>query len=659
MRRPLWWVALCVFVLVAAPLATLFGIPATVVSAEPSAPAALRHDEVVVLSTSGQIQAVDLYPQPGMVPGNWDSGADTGWQYIAAGDFNGDGDQEIVAIGGSRIKVFDPFVQPGRTAVQFERILDSGRQFRLVTTGDFDGDGKDEIASTATDYPSGNAEALRVYDGGADGNTWSQSYVAYYGAPWQALATGDFNLDGADDLAMARNPIGFSPFLGVYSGLTWGAIAEGTYGYPWITLAAGKLSSASAPDQLAILRTGVGSNIDSVLMFTVSTGGFSDVFPGQYGNFRFNPNFTSLALGTLVSGRERQLFVLRDPQGPYKTSLLMLNPSGVPLRSFELPLDYGYYAWNQVRTGDVNGNGVSEVVILRSDRFRVFTQPQYDDGYIDHVGAYRVQPTGSDWPVMVIANLDGPGIPAGPSLNVAPASLSFDLDYGATSPVRTLAITNSGTPSSFAWQAQVTQGSEWLLIDTAGGTTPGQVKVSVRTNVTPGNYTGNIRISTVDSSVKNSPVDVPVTFNLANPGFVALPQQLTIVQEIGGPIVTRQVRILRSGLPTNWTATALPLGLAANVEQMIAAGRITVKDGSVAVDGQTVAPPDWLVFTPQSGTTDSTMTVSVQPATPGRYRAAIIVAAQDASVNNPIQWVDVNAFAAEHIYSSFLPLTIR
>ena len=109
MRRSFIWTFLCVLMLIVAPMATQFALPAGVARAEPDAPAAVHHDEVVTLSSSGQIIVTDVFPQTGMLPANWNSGADVGWQYIAAGDFRGDGYEQIVAISGSRLKVFDPF----------------------------------------------------------------------------------------------------------------------------------------------------------------------------------------------------------------------------------------------------------------------------------------------------------------------------------------------------------------------------------------------------------------------------------------------------------------------------------------------------------------------------------------------------------------------
>ena len=134
-------------------------------------------------------------------------------------------------------------------------------------------------------------------------------YDGSFAAPWQAITTGDFNNDGASDLAMVRNPAGSSPYLKVYNGLDWSTIAERSdFGYPWITLEAGRLSSPNLPDQLALLRTGVGATFDSLLMFNVYYGGFSDVFPGQNWSMEILPVFHVAGPGGFGAAPSRMRF---------------------------------------------------------------------------------------------------------------------------------------------------------------------------------------------------------------------------------------------------------------------------------------------------------------------------------------------------------------
>lgn len=657
MRRSYIWTMLCVLVVIAAPLATQFALPAGVARAEPDAPAAVHHDEVVTLSPSGQIVVTDVFPQPGMVPANWNSGSDVGWQYIVAGDFRGDGYQQIVAISGSRLKVFDPFAAAaGKTPVTFERTMTNSGQFELITTGDFNRDGKDDIAATASWYNPGYSDNLWVYNVSADSTMYFESFAA----PWQAATTGDFNNDGASDLAMVRNPAGNPPYLKVWNGFNWSTIAEQSFGYPWITLEAGRLASTSLPDQLALLRTGVGADLDSLLMFNVYSGGFSDVFPSQNGQWRYSPNFTSLALANLAGTNQDVIFMLRDPVELGKISLLQINPANVPVPGHEIVLEPGYYSWRQVRAGDVNGDGRDEIVILRSDRFRVYPQLWLNESFIEFPGTYRTQPAGTDWPVMALANLDGPGILSAPTLTVSPTALSYNVAWGNPGPQQALTIGNSGV-GTITWTAQVTQGNSWLNLGAVAGTTPGTLFVSVNSVAAGiGTHTGNIRITATTPGTLGSPKDIPVTLTVPDPGFLVYPTQISLWQQIGAPTVTRQVEIVRPGIPTGWVATALPMSAAADLEEKLASGAAKVTENGVLIDGIQVPPPAWLAFTPDSGTTHAAMTVSVTPGTsPGTYRGAIVVVAQDPTALNPVQSVIVTAVVANQFNYNYLPLIAR
>ena len=647
MRRSFVWTMLCVLVVIAAPLVTQLVVPAGVARAQSSCTSVAKHDEVVTLTPGGEIVVSDVCPRPGMKLADWSSGADAGWQYVAAGDFRGDGHEEIVAIGGNRLKVFDPFPLTGQP-VTFERTLSSG-VFDLITTGDFNRDGKDEIAATSS---SGPGPYLWVYNVLGDSVIYSESF----GFPWLAITTGDFNNDGADDLAMVRTS--GSILLKVYNGLNWSQIAERGDSFPWITLAAGKLSSPYVPDQLALLRTGVnGDALPSLIFFGVDYNNIYDILGDGY---KFNPNFTSLALGNLTTGQQQLIFILRDSQDINRPVLTTVNPTGLPVRTLELWFD-NYWAWKQVRTGDMDGDGLSEVVILSADHMRVYKQPEANDGYVDVPGSYRLQPTDSDWPVMVLANLDGPGVPATPTLTVLPASLSFNVPWGNPGPQQSLKIDNSGV-GSIGWTAQVTEGNSWLKLGALSGATPGTLFVTVSsTDAGVGPHAGTIKITATTPGVLNSPQNIPVDLTVPDPGFVVYPTQTTIWQQIvaGAPVVTRQIEILRPGIPTAWVATALPASAAAGLEEKLASGQAKVTGDGVVIDGVQVPPPTWLVFKPDSGTTRTVMTANVQTSTPGVYHGVIVIVAQDPTVTNRVQWVFVDAVVANQFNYNFLPLIMK
>ena len=258
-----------------------------------------------------------------------------------------------------------------------------------------------------------------------------------------------------------------------------------------------------------------------------------------------------------------------------------------------------------VRTGDTDGDGLDEIVILRGNLYRIYTEPNVDARNTETAGAFYTSGGVSNLPFLAVANVDGPGIAEGPVLSVTPASLSFSLDCGAASPIKPLSITNSGTGSSFAWQAQAieTNGSGWLLLDAPSGTTPGTVNVSVRPGIAQGNYTGTVRVTTTDPAVQNKTVNVPVTYAALCSGFSVSPGTLNF-NVPWGSTGTQSVAIGGPG-PTAWNSTVSPV------------------------------PPtsscSWLTLSATSGTTPVTVNVSANAATAGvgSKQCSIIFSAVD------------------------------
>jgi hypothetical protein len=177
-----------------------------------------------------------------------------------------------------------------------------------------------------------------------------------------------------------------------------------------------------------------------------------------------------------------------------------------------------------------------------------------------------------------------------------------------------LSITNTGTGSSFPWQAAVTAGGSWLQIGSTQGTTPGQVNVTVKTNIAPGTYNGTIRISSTDSSVKNSPVDIPVTYKLTGTGLLVTPTSLSFTVPWGSPGPQQALSIGGGGAggPIAWTAEVLEGGI-------------------------------WLKLGASSGATPSTLYVSASSvaAGPGVHQGTIKIAATELNVANSPQYIPV------------------
>jgi len=140
--------------------------------------------------------------------------------YLTAGDFDGDGHQDIAFAGydyvmstgsptGSELILPAPVPSDFLLDVFFNR--GDGRfddpvsyanldwlQFRTLSTGDFDGDGHPDIAELSTREPSGFGVFFNRGDGSFDDQV---DFVA--GTTWisYGLGVADFNGDGKDDVA--------------------------------------------------------------------------------------------------------------------------------------------------------------------------------------------------------------------------------------------------------------------------------------------------------------------------------------------------------------------------------------------------------------------------------------------------------------------------
>ena len=352
--------------------------------------------------------------------------------------------------------------------------MGAGKNIQLLVTGDFDRDGKDEIAVTFSD----SGTKLRVYDGGATAaaGAWTKWYEAAFGGTWKDMASGDFNNDTYDDLALVRNA---DRLIKVYKGGTSGLsdLAErGGYGTDWLAVAGGNVFSDFAGDEIALDRNGANAATDGLLIFRVVGNAFVDI--GEGPAYRYNPNFTSMALGDLNGDGDDEILLLRDPVTD-KVSLLMVNPAGAAMRAIELAIGFGSAAWKLVRTGDTDGDGRDEVVVERGDGYRVYTGLEANDSYAPGAGPLYTTSTFSNLPTMAVANVDGPGVSLGPELSVSPKTLTFDLEYRQPSPTQNLTIKNIGTSDVISWKAEVVEGGDWLRLGATSGSTEGVLGVSV------------------------------------------------------------------------------------------------------------------------------------------------------------------------------------
>jgi len=190
-----------------------------------------------------------------------------------------------------------------------------------------------------------------------------------------------------------------------------------------------------------------------------------------------------------------------------------------------------------------------------------------------------------------------------PALTASPATLSFSYQSGGTTPsAQNVSVSSSGSALSYT----VSTSATWLTA-TPSGNTPGTAAVSVNPSaLAAGTYTGTVTITA--SGASNSPKTVAITLTVTAPAVLPTlstsPASLSFSYQIGGSTPSAQpVSVTSSGNAVSFTAAA---------------------------------STTWLGVTPSSGSTGSSVSVSVNPSglAAGTYSGSVTITSSGAS-NSP------------------------
>jgi hypothetical protein len=274
---------------------------------------------------------------------------------VAVGDVNGDGRNEIVTAPGkdawTELKVFD-----GRSFKQLKTVLPfkdaTWWAGAYVATGDTNGDGRDEIVEG---LDAGCCTTLHVLDA-TNGNDLSGFYP--YGDHSEVgarVAAGDLNGDGtADVIAVPIGSTRISAFR-VTGGAPFRTIDAfgGEVSGP-VSIAAGNLTGDARAEIVAAAPTAYGAEVK---IFDASTGTAETALSPYAGE---SVSSVAVALGDVNGDGKRDIVLSADTPGG--TEVQAVDTNGVELGDFYV-LDASIVPGASIAAGDLDGDGKAEIVL--------------------------------------------------------------------------------------------------------------------------------------------------------------------------------------------------------------------------------------------------------------------------------------------------------
>ncbi len=638
------------------------------ISADPDA-------EIVYIDNTGTIRVLDTLQAGGNPIVDWTSPTN-GWTNFALGDVNNDGDMEIVALKATGstgiLAVFDPVVANGTfdgkspNGIPWAKLYETtipGNP-KLVATGKLDPNLPGAHIYYTYDVGSGTqVVALKPAIPFPDGRQWAVHYTRTFNERWEQISIGNLDNEGADEIALIDDTAGR---LSIYlsDGTSEAILKKTGDARPWRATTFAQYDAGSTVEVVGVRDAPAPLSSFFVFKYNKDKEDFEEKDPEA---FQPSPRFIFPA--DINNDGKEAIVMLRNVSQGNAVRMIVRGDDGdeIPseLEQF-LDADNGYQSG---AGGDIDGDGKDEIVIMRDNNIRIYTQPDRNASRDD----YALQTNGR---TIHIGDLDKNGFTIGPRFSTTISTIEETLQIGNTSATKTFEIRNETTSSPISYQIGIENNPSWLTVTPRFGNTPAVIAYNANAiGLEPGTYNTRIVLTSDNQTVLNQPYYIGVQLTVTPATIEANVNSInfTYLRDSQPTTMTQTISVLgAAGVKFSAAIAPYPAVSAATAEltsamtsgRIDADGKIVVQDSSgqeiVLADTQVDAVP-WLSVTPDQGTVSAILTLTMLPGQQVEDSArAYLVIIGDARTGVPPENVRLIPVSALRVNSLlYMPLVKR